>query len=148
MTDYTIVTKVHIFSYLFRKTMDHYKITGKQLSEVSGISENHISDFRRGKRKTGVSTKVLWQLIEAMETIAPGARTYFASLLAEADQTSDLELVEPNSAKVLEPAQLAMMMNSNIDLVTKAIQYLPSTGKAEIVSAIAQSIRLTGLKEA
>jgi hypothetical protein len=87
-------------------------------------------------------------LLEGMENIAPGAKNYFASLLAEADLSKEMNLLDRNSEnRNLEDNQkaveLAVMMNTNMDLVTRAIHYLPSHGKAEIVSAIAQSIRLT-----
>jgi transcriptional regulator with XRE-family HTH domain len=148
MKDQHSFTNVHIFPELFSRTMEYYKISGKELSQVSGISENHISEFRRGKRKTGVSTGVLWQLLEGMEKIAPGARSYFAALLAGVDQKQEIETLDTKVEEAFNVAQLSQMMDKNMDLVTKAIHYLPSNGKAEIISAIAQSIRLTTLKEA
>ncbi|XWK91759.1 MAG: XRE family transcriptional regulator (plasmid) [Phormidium sp.] len=69
---------------IFRQTLEYYGITGKQISMVSLVSENHISEFRRGKSKTGVSTDVLWKFLQAMEEIKPGAATYFCSQLAKA----------------------------------------------------------------
>ncbi|WP_234708675.1 helix-turn-helix domain-containing protein [Kamptonema sp. PCC 6506] len=70
---------VTMISELFRVTIERYGISGKQLSKFSGVSENHISEFRRGK--TGISTEVLWKLIEAMDEIKPGARAYFCARL-------------------------------------------------------------------
>jgi transcriptional regulator with XRE-family HTH domain len=69
---------IHIY---FRKTQEHYGITGKRLSEMSGVSENHISEFRRGK--STISVEVLWKLVLGMDAIEPGARKYFCSLMAD-----------------------------------------------------------------
>lgn len=147
MDEYTIVTKINIFSYFFSKTMEHYKITGKKLSQVSGVSENHISEFRRGKRKTGVSTDILWQLLKGMEKIAPGAKIYFASLMAGVEDIKELEEnIKTNEAtENFNATQMAVMINDNIDLITKAIPYLPSDDQAEIMSALAQAKRQRNL---
>ncbi len=72
-----------MISEIFRQTLEHYGITGKQISQLSGVSENHISEFRRGKSKTGVSTDVLWKFLEAIEEIQPGASVYFCSQMAK-----------------------------------------------------------------
>jgi plasmid maintenance system antidote protein VapI len=44
----------------FKKTKNYFSITGKQLHQQTGVSENHISEFLRGKR--AVSTDVLDRL--------------------------------------------------------------------------------------
>lgn len=64
----------------FKQAILHYGITGKRLSEVSGVSENHISEFKTGKRT--VSVEVLWKLLVALDQIEPGARQYFCNLLS------------------------------------------------------------------
>jgi transcriptional regulator with XRE-family HTH domain len=135
----------HQLSVFFQETMEHFQITGKQLSQVSGISENHISDFRRGKSKTGVSTKVLWQLLEAMEKIAPGSQQYFCFLMAGINgnqpcfKQSSYSYTEMMS--VLEPDELAQALSHNISLVIQAIPYLSNTQQADIMSALAQCLR-------
>jgi len=75
-----LLQNVTMIAEIFRVTIERYGISGKQLSKFSGVSENHISEFRRGK--TGISTEVLWKLIEAMDEIKPGSRAYFCSRLA------------------------------------------------------------------
>jgi transcriptional regulator with XRE-family HTH domain len=137
----------NLLSTFFQQTMDIYKITGKKLSEESGISENHISEFRRGKSKTGVSTKVLWQLIESMEKIAPGSRQHFCFLMAGVNGNQDH--INQSSCSyslcdlisVLEPDELAYSLSQNITLVIQAIPYLTPSQQADIMSALAQCLR-------
>lgn len=69
-----------MLSQCFKRTIEHYKITGKQLSDMTGISQNHISEFRRGK--STISDELLWKLLMAMDEVQPGARKYFCSLMA------------------------------------------------------------------
>lgn len=64
----------------FNQTLNCYELTAKTLSKASGVSENHISAFRRGASDIG--SKKLESLIEAMEAAAPGSRQYFCSQLA------------------------------------------------------------------
>lgn len=64
----------------FDRTLKHYGITGKKLSEVTGISQTHISEFRNGK--TNPSCETLMLLLDGAERISPGARQYFCQLLA------------------------------------------------------------------
>ncbi|MEP0867132.1 XRE family transcriptional regulator [Funiculus sociatus GB2-A5] len=66
-------------SALFDQTLRHWGITGKELSNKSGVSENHISEFRRGKGD--ITTNVLWKLLQAMEQIAPGSGNHFFYLI-------------------------------------------------------------------
>lgn len=65
----------------FNQTLNRYGLTAKRLSEESGVSENHISAFRRGSSEIG--SKRLESLIEAMEAIAPGSKQYFCSQIAD-----------------------------------------------------------------
>ncbi len=67
---------------IFDLTLKRYGIQGKALANLSGVSENHISEFRRGKLKTGVTTDCLLKLLEAMDELSPGARRFFCDLLA------------------------------------------------------------------
>ena len=76
-----------MISEIFRLTIERYGISAKQLSQISGVSENHISEFRRGK--TGISEEVLWKLIEAMDEVKPGSRGYFCERLAGGDKFSN-----------------------------------------------------------
>lgn len=63
----------------FKQTRQHYGITGKAISELTGISQNHISEYQNGKRD--VTSDTLWRMIEAMDNIAPGSRKHFGNLI-------------------------------------------------------------------
>ena len=93
---------VTMISEIFRMTIERYGISGKQLSKFSGVSENHISEFRRGK--TGISTEVLWKLIEAMDEIKPGARVYFCKRLTGVEGFG-------NSTQLSVPKQLESLLD-------------------------------------
>lgn len=67
---------------LFDATMKRYRIEAKVLSELTGVSQQHISQFRLGKLKTGVTTDCLMRLLIGMDELSPGARRYFCDLLA------------------------------------------------------------------
>jgi hypothetical protein len=67
---------------LFDQTLKRYGIQAKALSGLSGVSQNHISEFRGGKLKTGVTTDCLYRLLIAMDELSPGSRRYFCDLLA------------------------------------------------------------------
>lgn len=97
-----------MISTFFRQTLEKYNIKGKRLSEISGVSENHISEFRRGKAT--VSAEILWKLLIAMDEIAPGARQYFCSLLgAEKSYSFRGELVEMIEAATDEEIETVML---------------------------------------
>lgn len=71
-----------MISTYFDRTLKYYGIQAKALSQMTGVSENHISEFRRGKLKTGMTTAKLWDLIVAMDELAPGSRKYFCMLMS------------------------------------------------------------------
>lgn len=73
--------KLNYFSVPFKKTLKQYDITGKILSECSGISQNHISSFKNGDN---VSVETLSTLLQAMESLEKGSVKYFMSLVSEA----------------------------------------------------------------
>ncbi|OKH10816.1 hypothetical protein NIES593_22710 [Hydrococcus rivularis NIES-593] len=64
----------------FTQVKRHHGITGKEISELTGISQNHISEYLHGKRD--VTSDVLWRMIEAMDEISPGARRDLAKKIA------------------------------------------------------------------
>jgi hypothetical protein len=77
---------------LFDQTLKRYGIQAKALSGLSGVSQNHISEFRGGKLKTGVTTDCLYRLLVAMDELSPGSRHYFCDLLAgKKNQSQDFQ---------------------------------------------------------
>jgi transcriptional regulator with XRE-family HTH domain len=63
----------------FAETIQYYGIKARDLHEVSGVSQNHISEFKNGKGN--ISVNVMWKLVEGMEVLAPGSRAYFFTRL-------------------------------------------------------------------
>lgn len=100
-------------SPLFDQALRYWGITGKELSAISGVSENHISEFRRGKGD--ISTSVLWRLMQAMEQIAPGSSAHFFSLLLGGQKTEHSsvgerleQLIETADDEETEKAMMAI----------------------------------------
>jgi transcriptional regulator with XRE-family HTH domain len=71
---------------VFRKIKQSRGVTGKAISELTGISQNHISEYINGKRD--VTSETLWRMIEAMEQLSPGAAGDFRALLPGDGQSS------------------------------------------------------------
>lgn len=96
------VTKLNIIEQIFDRTLKRYRIQAKSLSTLTGVSENHISEFRRGHLKTGVTTDVLGRLLLGMEELAPGSREYFCQLLSGGSESgsNSVELDEPPLLKI------------------------------------------------
>ncbi|MGB7275925.1 MAG: helix-turn-helix transcriptional regulator [Geitlerinemataceae cyanobacterium] len=80
---------LHVY---FKQTMDRFGIKGGKLAEAFGCSRNHISEIRMGKCSPPI--KRLWEILETMEELAPGAKEYFGSLVAGHDSTYVLRLAE------------------------------------------------------
>lgn len=66
-----------MFNKILCQIQDRYKITGKDLAAAAGISPQHFSEFRRGK--VDLTTRALWNVLEALDTLAPGAKAEFAA---------------------------------------------------------------------
>lgn len=71
---------LHVY---FKQTMDRFGIKGAELAKTFGCSRNHISEIRTGKCCPPINR--LWELLETMEELAPGAKEYFGSLVAGYD---------------------------------------------------------------
>ena len=59
----------------FIRTQSYYRITGKALHEITGISRNHISEFINNKRD--MRTESLDRLVKAMDELEPGALQFY-----------------------------------------------------------------------
>lgn len=77
-----------MFRQAFVEVQESRRITGKVISEISGVSTNHIAQFRKGHRD--VTSNTLWQLVEAMEKVSPGAKLEFCQCLAGEDFLSEI----------------------------------------------------------
>lgn len=106
----------------FDQTLKQLGITGKKLSEVTGISTTHISEFRNGKANP--SCEMLERMLNGADYIRPGAKRYFCQLLAgEAPQSLE------SSIERLDNMQLARLLltvadrleNQNVALVKELL---------------------------
>ncbi|WP_084776853.1 helix-turn-helix transcriptional regulator [Anabaena sp. PCC 7108] len=73
-------------SQSFDATIKRYRISAKRLSGETKVSENHISEFRRGK--CDVSTTTLSKLLDGMEVLAPGSKQFFYQLVLDQENQS------------------------------------------------------------
>jgi hypothetical protein len=86
------------FSKAFDKTLNHFGISGKWLSEQSGVSQQMISGFRRGQQR--IYSDSMERLIQALPLEAQ--QYFFESLLGMslAAHTPDLEQVVEEASSV------------------------------------------------
>lgn len=108
---------------ILRATQDFYGISGKDLAEAAGMSAQHVSEFRRAK--SDMTASRLWDLLCALEKLAPGAMDRFAAALvaeirAEGSPKSLLEqldrLIEAADQQELACAMLAIAKRWNESL--------------------------------
>lgn len=79
----------------FKKTKNYFRITGKELHKQTGVSENHISEFLRGKR--AVSTDILDRLVQAMEELEPESKQFYTDQIREKEsKASTLANIDPS----------------------------------------------------
>lgn len=71
---------------IFREVKESHGITGKAISELTGISQNHISEYINGKRD--VTSETLWRMVDAMEHLSKGAAADFGYKLTGVHQGS------------------------------------------------------------
>ena len=98
----------------FKQAQDEYGVQGKELAKLAGIGTTHLSDFRNGKQ--WVSQEVLVRLLEAIDELAPGSRSYFCELLASTPISSEkqtvaeklVDLIDQASDEDMEIAMIAM----------------------------------------
>lgn len=64
----------------FDQALKRHGISGKRLSDVTGISQAHISEFRNGKTNPPCDT--FMRLLDGADQIEPGTKQYFCQLLA------------------------------------------------------------------
>ena len=66
------------FSAPFNATIRRYRINASELSQLTGVSGKHISEFKNGKRD--VSSTLLVRLLDGIDELKPGAKQYFCQL--------------------------------------------------------------------
>jgi predicted transcriptional regulator len=103
---------------IFDRTLRRHGITGKGLSQVTGYSQTHISEFRRGKTNPSCST--LQGLLDGMDELSPGAKRDFCMELAG---TATPSLVDAPSSRNL------------------SIEGMSSTELAQLLMAVADKLQ-------
>lgn len=93
-----------MINQLFDETMKQYRITGKRLSEVTGVSPANISGFRNGK--VNPPTDTLMRLLEGLATIEPESKVYFCQLLAG----SSFAYRVPTGVSEMDRSELARLL--------------------------------------
>lgn len=100
-----------MFYKIFKKIQTRHGIKAIEIKEISGIGNQHLSEF--GSGKVDLTSKKLWAVIEAMETISPGAKADFAAEIANFEDRAELdidpvELVESATEEQLNEILLAI----------------------------------------
>ncbi|MBD2364954.1 hypothetical protein H6G36_27975 [Anabaena minutissima FACHB-250] len=121
----SVSSSVSPLSQSFDATIKKYRISAKKLSSETRVSENHISEFRRGK--CDVSTTVLSKLLDGMETLAPGAKQYFCYLMSGHQQSSSLKQSLVEIIQVADEDELLDAMGA----IANRFRHLRAFGVAE-----------------
>ena len=78
----------------FDKTLRKYGISAKTLAQLANVSASHLSQFRNGKGGA-MSHTTLEEILNAMERLEPGSKSYFYLLLAgkNNEQVDDIDIL-------------------------------------------------------
>ena len=105
-----------MFNEYFKQTMDRFGVKGTELSKHFGCGRGYISDIRTGK--CNPPSDRLWELIVALDELAPGAKRYFGNLIVGKGNDFSLEDIAAN----IEPSELvALMDHEQLSQLTMAI---------------------------
>jgi transcriptional regulator with XRE-family HTH domain len=77
----------------FRQTQDRFGVKGTNLAAEAGISTKHLSAIRRGN--ANITIELFWQLLVTLDRLAPGAKAYFANILAPEGEASEYRAERP-----------------------------------------------------
>jgi transcriptional regulator with XRE-family HTH domain len=78
-----------MFRECFKQVKKERQITGRALSQASGVTQAIISEFINGKRD--VSLDNFWSLLQGMEKLSPGSIELFCALLVGKSEISLLD---------------------------------------------------------
>ena len=104
---------------LFKQAMSNYGIKVKDLAEYAGISAQHLTEFRQGRK--WVSEETLESLLENMDHLSPGSKKYFCQLLA------NQSVSKPDNKKLL----VALIENATSDEIEAALLAIGRKWKQE-----------------
>jgi transcriptional regulator with XRE-family HTH domain len=103
-------------SQSFDATIKRYRISAKQLSGETKVSENHISEFRRGK--CDVSTTTLSKLLDGMEVLAPGSKQFFYQLVLGKENQSP-KSVKRSLVEVIQTADEEELLDAMAEITSR-----------------------------
>lgn len=107
---------------LFKRSMDMYGVRGKDLAVTAGVSAQHVTEFRQGRK--WVSEGTLEALLRGMERLSPGSVKYFC------DSLVSQKLVEVDYRK----------QNSNLDNKKIIIANLVKSAGADELESLSVAI--------
>ena len=99
------------------RTLKHFDINARQLSDAAQVSASQISEFRNGKRNLG--SEAVDRLLYHLEKMAPGSLNYFCWQLAGGRPSLQDEIA------YLKPQELAILLNAIADQIQTANQSQP-----------------------
>ncbi|MDB9372371.1 XRE family transcriptional regulator [Nodularia sphaerocarpa] len=103
------MVKIH---EMFKTTMDRYGIKGRALASIAGVSAQHITEFRQGRK--WVSEDTFEALLEGIDHLSPGSKKYFCELLVSqkitemSNKEKLMDLIENANEEEIEVALLAI----------------------------------------
>jgi hypothetical protein len=104
----------------FDKTLKYCRITGAELTRLTGVSSSRLSQFRNGLYLNGkgsdLTSRTVDELLRAIEEIDPKAKKIFALYLTDQDP----DLVDTSSS-LINPARLESMNATQISQLLIAI---------------------------
>jgi transcriptional regulator with XRE-family HTH domain len=107
---------------LFKRSMDMYGVRGKDLAVTAGVSAQHVTEFRQGRK--WVSEGTLEALLRGMERLSPGSVKYFC------DSLVSQKLVEVDYRK----------QNTNLENKKKIIANLVKSAGADELESLSIAI--------
>jgi len=107
---------------LFKISMDMYGVRGKDLAVTAGVSAQHVTEFRQGRK--WVSEGTLEALLRGMERLSPGSVKYFC------DSLVSQKLVEVDYRK----------QNTNLENKKKIIANLVKSAGADELESLSVAI--------
>lgn len=100
-----------MFHEILKKIQSCRGIKSSEIVEIADIQSTQLSEFRNGK--SDISSRKLWSILEAMETIDPGAKANFCQAIANFEDRAELnidpvELIDSCSEEQLNEILLAI----------------------------------------
>ncbi len=89
-----------MFSEIIKKIQNYRGIKSSDIVKIASISSQQLSEFRNDR--TDVTCKKLWSVIEAMDTLAPGAKADFAQAIANFEDTEPLPPLPLDPVKLVD----------------------------------------------